>query len=510
MDANTRYLSESLARALALNPENEFVRESFDRVRQLLDREDRYWALQWGSGDMRADEFGLTLSDLKSWGKKILPSVVGASWMGRGFRLRANYTWENGIRYGNIPGSKGSGTQGQRNVSKIIDRPGNQLHFFGKEARRKRELALYSEGVAFWKVHQATGDIETIPLRQITGELLDPTGIGLVWAYKREWTEYDITTGNSEKKTRWYFTDRFADRRVKEIRPAGGGDPVEVDQAHLIVDQHANGIAGLAYGYPDALAAWIWNNIARDATMDGVSMQQALAMFALKASAGSQDGEKSAALQLASPQGAGNFAVVGGPNDLVPLSSAGKGYDFESLRFLVSIIASGLDVSVIHLTANPGDAGGSYGSAQTLDLPTRLAMAARRDEHVEVDKRMLRLLGVKDPEVGFIPFNSGEETYRAVQALGLEYAGDTMSRQEYRDRLDDLQGRPNGTVPPEDQRPSVLAAKALAKAVPQQSSPSGDAGAPGSQKQIASPTQGRSNGTGGQQGGNASNDIRRE
>ena len=508
--------------------------ETFSRVNALLQREDQGWVQLFGSGDRVGEEgqFGLTLESLKDWSTKIRESIVGAPWMRAGFNRRQNYIWEGGIRYGNIPAG---GTRGKQNIQKIIDRPSNQFHFFGHQARRAREECLFADGVAFWIGSERTKDLEAIPLRQITGQLLEPNGLGYAIAYKREWTEYNYRTGESDPHTRWYFTDRFVDMRVETLTIDGMAGPTreDVDQDHVIFDQHANSSTGLVYGSPDAVAAFVWNGIARDAVMDGRAMQKALATFALKATAKSPQ-STNGALKLAGTNGAGNTAVLGQANDLTPLASAGKGYDFTSIRFLVAMVASALDISVIHMTANPGDAGSSYGSAQTLDLPTRLAMEARRAEHIDLDERVLRWMGVEAPDVQFKPFDAGDEIYRSIQGLILAYQQDIYTRQESRDMIDDLLALSNGSVPSEDQRPSVLLAKAMAKIEEEKADRAADraladqkaaadaaakaqgaAGAPaanaGSGSQVASPNQGRSNGTGGaMNGGQSSNDIRRD
>ncbi len=511
MQATERAMLEVFGEMLVLDPNNAHVKEAFDKARAMLGRDDQGWQVFRGGNGNLDDQYGLRLDDLKQWGGKIHEAVVAAPWIGAGFRRRAHYIWQNGIRYGNIPGK---GAQGKKNIQRLIDQPGNQFHFFSKTARRKREELLYAEGVAFWIGNEKTKELESIPLRQIVDTLLEPHGLGYAWAYLRKWSEYNLSTGEWVDKERWYFTDRWVKNRVANIKTKGSNDAIEVDQDHVIFDMHANATTGLVYGSPDALAAWIWNGIARDATMDGRSMQQALTTFALKATTPSKDSGQDAAIKLATTQGAGNTAITGA-TDLVPLSSAGKGYDFASIRFLVAIVAAALDISVIHLTANPGDAGSSYGSAQTLDLPTRLAMEARRDDHVELDTRVLVWMGVEEPEVGFVPYQSGEETYRASQALILEYAADVYTRQELRDQLDDLHGRPNGTVPEETDGPAIVKARLLAaieaKNAAAAAKASADAAAKAADaapKQAASPAQGQSNGTGGQSG--AANDIRRD
>lgn len=508
MEAKQRAMLEVFGEALLTDPKNEHLKEAFDRVRHMLQRDDMGWQLfQGGGGDRFTQQYGLTLEDLRQWNKKIQESVVAAPWVGAGFRRRADYIWQNGIRYGNIPGADGQDTgQGQKNIQKLIDKDGNQFHFFSDSARRAREKGLYSAGINFWVGNDRTKNIEAIPLWQITDEMLEPNGLGYAWAYLREWTEYNLTTGESTKHKRWIFTDRFKEHRVTAIKRKDDPEAILVDQDHVIFDQIANRSMGLVYGSPDALAAWIWNDIAKDATMDGRAMQEALTTFALTAKNPSRDASQDAAIKLANTDGAGNIAVTGA-TDLVPLASAGKGYDFGSIRFLVAIVAAALDISVIHLTANPGDAGSSYGSAQTLDLPTRLAMEARRAEHVELDKRVLKWMGVKKPDVNFVPYTGGEEVYRAIQALTMELNNGSLTLQEYRDQLDDLMGRPNGEVADYDKIHPVQLAKAIAKAQPKPApAPSGTGGS--SAPQTASPGQGRSTGTGDDSEGG--NDIRRD
>lgn len=500
-------IAETLAEAAAAEPNNAVLKEAWDQVRQMLGREDVGWDLLYGGGSPEDKQFGLRLQDLKEWGGRINPAVTGTSWIGAGFRRRAHYIWQNGIRYGNIPGSKDvEPTRGKKNIQDIIDRDGNQMHFFGDSARRAREQALYAEGIAFWIGNETTKDLEAIPLWQITDELTEPNGLGYAWAYLRQWSERDLATGEVTPRKRWYFTDRFVSKRVKTVSVKGDPDPTPVDMQHVIFDMHANRATGLVYGSPDAVAAWIWNGIARDATMDGRDMQRALAIFALKATAKTKDGADNAAMKLATAEGAGNMTSLGGGQDLSFFSTAGKGYDFSSLNFLVSIVATSLDLSLIDITADPGSAGASYNAGQLMGLPTRLAMEARRADHVELDKRVLKWMGVVKPEVAFVPFATGEETYRAAQGILMGLEHDVYSRQETRDQLDDLFARPNGKVPSEDQRPSVLLAKATAKVTPKPAA-AGDAPSGGG-KQVASPSQGKSSGVGGQ--GSAKNDVRRD
>ncbi|GAB2702049.1 hypothetical protein BKA24_001731 [Microbacterium marinum] len=480
-------LAESLTEAHAAGNEAgvELLTEHFDRIMGMLKREDRGWNTLFGGDE--DSEFGLTLSDLKQWAAKIEEAIPGAPWMGRGFRLRRDFIWKGGIQYGNLPEG---GTQGLANIKKKTLTDQNQREFFAPSARHRRERRLFSSSIALWIGNDKTKQLESLPLRQVTGQLTDPNGLGQIWAYLREWTKVDLASGRTTHMKKWYFVEEFKDKRVLNIKdPAGQRIPV--DQDHVIFDQHANRADGFAYGSPDALAAFIWNGIVRDAYMDGLSVTGALARFAYKATAKNKKAADNAAMEYANAETAGGMAIVGGANDLTPLSSAGKGYDFSTLRAVLAVMATSLDVTAIALSADSSDEGGSA-SAATLDLPTRLAMTTRRDEHVELDIRVLKWLGMKEqPDVQFLPYDASDETYRVIQGFMLGYQNNLYTEQEARDFVDNLLGLPHGTPPSGAKRPFGDLSGGGKAALPQ----------------TASPNQGKSNGTGGQQGGNASNDI---
>ncbi len=466
--------------------------EAFDRLRGMLAREDRGWVRLFGQdNDLR---FGLRLEDLKQWGHKIEEAIPGAPWVGSGFRRRADFVWKDDIHYGNLP----HGTQGIRNLLDVTRQPRNRENFYSPGARRQRERKLFTQGIAIYKGNDTTLAIEPIPLHQITDEFLDPEGLGFVWAYLREWSSRDPRTGATRQYARWYFTDLFKAERDRILNiQSPNGVKIPVDREHTFLVQHANRAANMVYGSPDGLAGFIWSGIARDAVMDGISMTEALARFALKAVANSKQGAKNAALQYAQGATAGSMAVVGGPNALQEMNNAGKAYDFAALRPLIAIAATSFDIPVGALTADSsGD--GSYASAVTLDLPTRLAMSTRREEHVEFESRVLKWMGMRDePDVYFHPYDSDDEVYRAAQGFMLGYANNLYTEQEARDFLDTLFGLKQGRPPRGAARPfGDLAAGNNA------------AGKSAALPQTASPTQGRSNGTGGQKGGSASKDIR--
>src|SRR5690606_666120 len=177
----------------------------------------------------------------------------------------------------------------------------------------------------------------------------------------------------------WVYVDWYDGVKPSTINYEGKQEPVM--KTHTAFDMHANRPDGQAFGSPDAISALVWARVIRDLIMNGVKMQDALAMFAFKITAKSKAGQQQQALELGQRQETGSAALLGEDQDMVALNSAGKGYDFGSIGFVVATMAASLHVSGIALSANTALAGSSYGAAKTLDLPGRMAMETRRAEH---------------------------------------------------------------------------------------------------------------------------------
>lgn len=415
------------------------LEEGLAQVQALLQREDRNWTLL---GELGQPEEGMALSDLKNWSNKIRPSRIGAPWIGRGFRLRQTFIWQDNIRYGGIEDPK----QGKKNVQKLIDLPQNQEAFFSHSAHIRREGCLYHDGLAVWIGEDTTNELQAIPLAEITDIFRNPKQRSQIWAFKREWSERKPTDPKPEKMVRWYFTNAAWANKVSTITNGSGQDE-EVSQTHRAFFMTPNTMEGYALGSPDAIAAYIWNSIARDAYMDGVTVTSAMATIIYKASATSKAGADAVNLKFASPNGAGSTAITGGANELNAMPTAGKGYDFQNLRSLTAVIAASLDVSNIALTADVALSGGGYGSASTLDTPTRLAMESRRLEHVELDVEVLKWMGVADPTAYFRKLTDPVAVFREAQALLLLWASGLYATGPLEERLSELMEIVGNTVP---------------------------------------------------------------
>lgn len=387
--------------------------ENLSQVMQMFKVEDEGWFELGGSEDD-----GLTLDELRRWSRQLREALVGNPHIKHGAELRSDYINEGGVRFGGI-GKEG----GQSRIRKIIESDIQQRRYFGPTARQERYRACYTDGGVFYLGDESSKEIEAaIPLTEIVAEYRNPNNRAEVWAYLREWQVYKPGAGGqSTPRQQWVYTDIFVDKRSKAKSPtiSYGGKAIPVAKDKVIFDAFVNTQTGWTYGAPHALAALAWARLYRDFLVNGKIMSDALAQFAFQLTTSTAKGTQNASLKFAGRSGPGQTVVS--PNQLNPLSTAGKGYDFDSGRSIASVVATAIGVSVIHLTSDPGTAGSSYGSAQTLDLPTRLSVEAERQWNGELDKRVLRWMGAKNPTVEFNPLISATDVYRHLQSLKLAW-----------------------------------------------------------------------------------------
>ncbi len=420
--------------------DNAMLKEELSQVNAMFAKEDIGWG-RFGQGN-DLDQ-GLELLELHRWAWQIREAMAGNPHIKRGWRLRASYVWRDGIQYENIPGAKqGKGT----NVQARIDQPINQRNFFGHSAREEREGALYSDSAVYYLGDSRDYSLQPVPIWQIYGYYTNPDNHAEVWAYRRVWEHWEQGVGATPMNM-WYLTDRYPQNGPRPTAINLGGVEYPVDPNIIMFEGHVNGQIGWAHGIPDALAALIWARLYRDFLTNGKIMSDAMAQFAFQATVQSKKGADNVALALAQPRQAGGVAVGGVPNQLVPMSTAGKGYDFASGNELAAVIATALEVSTIHLTSNPGSAGASYGSAQTLDMPTKLAIESRRQWHIEFDKRVLAWMGAKDAIVTFGSQDDLTDIFREVQALLLMWSSGLYAAAPLEARLSQLMTVVGNVIP---------------------------------------------------------------
>jgi len=343
--------------------------------------------------------------------------------------------------------------------------------------------------------------LRNLPLYQITAAYLNPDDPTEVWAVRRSWSPDGIAEVPETARTRgdlnheWIWMNRFIELRPRSINYNGANEAVA--QNKVLFMEQVNRLDGWTWGLPDAIAAMAWADQHRKGVLNGLKMQEALATLAFKLKGQSAASTNAAAAKVSTSTAKGGTAAMVEGMDVAALATAGSGYDFDSLRPVLALVASAIDVSVVALSSDPGAAGSSYGSAQTLDAPTRLRMMARRLIHIEFELEILKWLGAPNARAYFDPMADGAELYRELQALLLPYLQGLYSPQEQRDIIDSFMGWPTGRVP------DGVLAPANAASLPRRDIDTDSAGS----ATVAAPDQGQSNGVGGQ-GTDSGNDLR--
>jgi hypothetical protein len=351
----------------------------------------------------------------------------------RGAKLRSSYVWSDQIDYSGIPGMGEPAGRGVPDVGARVDNPINQRYMFGALAREEREMSLYTDGGFLLIGDERTRELRPFALAQISGLYTNDEDPSEVWAYRRLWYTDNGVTPNVE----WIFTDLFKDKQTAQINYLGNVEPVARNKT--VIDGWVNTQPGWALGFPDAGCIIEWAKIYSEFIKSGKVMTDAMARIWATAKAQSGTGATAIAAKIGGATGYGKVAVG---NELAPLATAGKAYDFDAGRALIAIVATGIEVSVVHLTSDPGASGSSYGSAATLDLPTRLAIEARRRWHEEYEQRVLKWLGARNPRAKFPPLVDGAELYRKTQAVVLKWNTGLYTPDQIKNELQLLLGDP--------------------------------------------------------------------
>lgn len=430
-------LNEKFSR---LEHENFELSEALNNVSMMLDNKG------WTSiHDVKSA--GMTLFDLKRSSEMIRELAVGNPLIKRGYKLRSSYVWSRGF---NLP-------KLSARVRNRLFSPSNERYLFSHMAYEELELAAYTDGNVFVLGNITEQTFTRVPLTEISGVMTDPDNNEIIWAIRRTWDRV-FSNGTAETVSKWYYTDSYPEKMAKARSlksSSGSNDPVDMNQ--VMFHQAFNSHVGWTFGVPDALPVIAWSHMYREYLENGSIMTKALAQFAYKISAKSRSGVTNAAAKVAVADGGKNrvgaTAAMGADIDLTPVSK-GSGYDFESGKSLAAMIASGLEVSIVALLADPSSSG-SYGTAQTLDTPTMKAMQARQNVWSLFFKRILRFVGAPDNANITWPSIEVEPTHRMVQALAMAWESGILNEDEYRAAIVDIldivetdSSAPNGVMLP--------------------------------------------------------------
>lgn len=372
----------------------------------------------WG-----ADGEGLDLDALKKTSEVLKDMVASASLMKRAVQLRHGYVFGRGISF----------TKAKPRHKKIMDSSFNKKALFSMPAYEELMSWRLTDGNIFVLRNNTTYEAYRIPLNEITAYVLDPMSAERVWYFKRTYKKYN-SDGKWETVEEWYPTSDYAGTVSKTIQ----GKPV--NQKFSMVFMAFNRQPGFTFGVPDGYAAITWAMAYSEYLKNNSKLVKAYAQIAYKASTKTQAGGQNIAAQISQPGTAGT-AITGPNTDLVPMPRAGSDVNFENGRPLASMVAAALGVSVVALTADPGAAGSSYGSAQTLDAPTILVMIAIQEGWKVFFEEFFRPLQVKEEEERLkveFPSIETDPVYRQIQSLSSAYALGALFQEEWRAAILDL------------------------------------------------------------------------
>lgn len=296
----------------------------------------------------------------------------------RGRELRHAYVWGQGVEISARDEAINDAVQA------YLTDEGNREAFFGAQARQELEGTLFDEGNAFL-VHftdPLTGRVRvrTIPFSEITDVVTAPGDRATPWYYLRQWTERSAD-GKSHVTLKAYYP-------ALKYQPATrfkAYDSIPVVWDAPIRHIKVNTISGGKFGVADSYAAQPWAMAHKGFLEDWTLLMKALAKIAYVTSSDKQGSAqaKRTALRGMENAPAGSTVNMSTDQKLEPLSKSGATLDAESSRPLATMAASAMGVPVTLLLADPGQTG-ARATAETLDLPTRLIMGARRELHAEV------------------------------------------------------------------------------------------------------------------------------
>lgn len=411
----------------AYSGENEILREELSSVKAMMDADAVGWTAISGIGGQGAP--GLSLSTLKSSSAQIREYAVGNPLIKRGLNLRYSYVWSKGVQ---IPGiNEETGKRGRKsNLENFYRHPVNQDSIFSDGAHQAMEFAAGTDGCFLLLGEESSKVVRPIPISEVAGVYVNPEFSGEIWAILREWNPNPADT--TTLRRRWYYSDQFTGVKKQSIQDELGKS-IPVDSKHTLIDFWANRQVGWAYGAPDALAAMGYVRQYTELMMNGKTMTDALARFASKVKVGSKAGANNVGVKLGNG-GAGQAAVIGEGNEMDIFSAAGKTYDFNGIRPVASLVATALEVSIIHLLSDPGAAGSSYGSASNLDLPTKRAMVARQNLWKSFIERVIKWGAGDELNVAF-PSLDDPDPYREAQVVALAWNSGTVHADEVRPRF---------------------------------------------------------------------------
>lgn len=352
-----------------------------------LSMEDQGWRRLGAEADKEFSREGLARA-----AKSARIFAVANPLIKRGLAVRQAYVHGQGVEIR----AHADGTEdGQQDVNAVVQAwwndSRNRNGVTGPQAHETLERALGTDGNVFIAsfTDPRTGNVQlrTIPFDDMQEVLSNPEDRTEPWYYLRRWTAERVVDGQrrTEQMAAYYpALSYFPGSRPQTI----GG--IEVRWDSPVYHVKVNALDSWTFGIGDAYSVLPWARAHRDFLSDWAILMKSLSQFAWKSTGGSRSKSQALRDKIArrSAPMPGNENTVGAtvllPEDtsFEAIPKSGAVIDSESGRPLATMVAAGLEVPVTTLLSDPGQTG-ARAVAETLNLPTRLAMQQRQSVWTE-------------------------------------------------------------------------------------------------------------------------------
>ncbi len=389
------------------------ISEHLGRMNRLFSKN---WVSLLGGFDNRDD--GPDLDQLHEASNRAREMAALDGIVKNGLKVKTAYVWRENINIAGVAGARqGRGV----NVKARMDQTINQRNFFGPSAKEELEAALYCDSQPFIVGDTDDYTLRQIPISEITDDLRNPEYAGEVWAYRRKWIDYTADPNNGKTEVEWIYTYAFESKIPTSSTVSYKGVSEPIAKNKRMFGEPINSNSGWGYGLPDVVAA-IKAAGEYDASVNaGLDVTEGLAKIIGQIKNNDAAGAASVAVKFGNNNSSGNLGATGQNNDITMFQTAGTAYDFNKLLPVLARFAAGIGVSVIEISANPGNAGGSYGAARSMTPVTEAMTTMRRKYWVSIYRQVLVWMGAdaEKLDVWFEPIMPITDRYRAEQLIEL-------------------------------------------------------------------------------------------
>lgn len=375
------------------------VHELREAKENLLKVADAYDNIGWAPLS-QSDSDEIKLSTVKNMAKVSRALYSMNPFVNRGVNARIGYIWGRGVTF-----------DGVDEISDKIE--GNRRKLFNNTSYTEFERVLATDGNSFTALPNDSHPDEDptafrVPLEQIMSAISNPDDIEEIWYYRREWS-VKTTNGetgeiNEKKMIKYYPSMEYYQKLQKNNKnlPRRWKD-AGVEQRYVIHHVAVNKQVGWRWGVPDIAPVVFWAKAYKEYLEDRATLVKAYGRLAWQVQSPNAQGAQAAGAQVLAPptrdpitgelRYTGGTAITGPGTVATSLPATGSDVDFDKGSALAAAIASGLQVSKVVITSDPGS--GNRATAETLDLPTLKAMEARQQLHTDRFLAIFEFWGAK-------------------------------------------------------------------------------------------------------------------